>query len=69
VKLDLDALLDGFTRAEAAFDAVRDLGDIVALALVQAGQPELQERLAQLRRENDDARERRRVKLAEAARR
>lgn len=67
MKIDVDAMFTAISKAEESFEVVRQLGDSVALILAESGQPELKERLALLRTENDVARERRHAKLAHAA--
>ncbi len=63
MKIDIDGIFDALRAAQAAFELVQELGDAVALVLADAGQPELKARLADLRAENDAARERRHAKL------
>lgn len=67
MKVDIDEMFAAIANAEQSFEVVRQLGDTVALILAESGQPQLKERLAMLRAENDVARERRHAKLAHAA--
>ena len=68
MKIDIDAIFVALERAQSAFALVEDLTDAAAAVLAESGQPELQTRLAALRADNDAARERRRLKLDQAAR-
>ncbi len=68
MKVEIDALFAAMERATDAFEIVQDLGEAIATTLAAGGQTELLERLIQLRAQNDADRERRRLKLADAAR-
>lgn len=67
MKIDIEAIWAALNTAQAAFEAVHDIADDVALVLANDGQPELKTRLLQLRAMNDVARARRHEKLTAAA--
>lgn len=66
LNIDVGALFDLVAASQNAMIALIDAAEDIAETLAADGQGELKEKLAELRAENDAARERRRLKAARA---